>query len=360
MTITSNATLKEMGTILAGAKSVLLFPHINPDPDAIGTGMALCRALRQQGITAWVLVDGPLPDYLQFLLTRKAARVRADSRIAQDFYDKDIIEGAAADPGLDPDGITITYDPSVLESPDISLCIDCSDETRFAGREEAFYAGRIKCCIDHHMGASTMYDHYYIDSDAAACAQIVYHMIREMEWPITRLMAEELYTGINGDTGCFMHSNTTPEIHRIAADLMEHDFDINEIHVSLYQSKSPEEIRVQAKALSSIDLLADGKALMAKMTKEDFEACGADTEASENVIDALRVMRGVEIAAFLKEDGDLVRVSMRSKTTANVAEIAKRFGGGGHVKAAGFRTTLPMDEVYDRLRESIISAVEKA
>lgn len=324
----SNATLKEMGIILESAESVLLFPHINPDADAAGSCMALCRALRQRGKTAWVLVDGPLPGYMRFLT-------------------EDLEEDV------------LTTDQSILKDPDVCMCIDCNDEKRLAGREEAFRAGKTSLCIDHHAVKECPFDKYYIDPEAAASAQLIYLLMGEMGWPADAIIAEEIYTGINGDTGCFMHSNTTPEIHRLAADLMEYGIDINKIHVNLYQSKDMQEVRIHVRALQNMEFFADGRVVMSRISKEDFRECEAGTEHAETVINDLREINGVEVAALLKEDDQLVRCSMRSKTGANVAAVAELFGGGGHIKASGFRVREDLEEVYEKLREELIRAVQK-
>ena len=107
-----------------------------------------------------------------------------------------------------------------------------------------------------------------------------------------------------------------------------------------------------------MDFLAGGKAVMAKLTRKDLEELNADIDQTESVIDELRSIDGVEIAALLKEDLGRIRVSMRAKSDGNVAAIAQKFGGGGHIKAAGFKMERPLEEVYTKLREKIVHAVQ--
>lgn len=344
--INANSELKDLGRMMAEADTILLFPHIDPDPDAVGSCMALCMAMRQQGKACWVLMDGPMPSYMRFLIDRTSAEVRADGE-------------TPADPDRDPRGLTVTTNPQILgEEPDLCVLVDCSEKNRIEGREECFARGRTSLCIDHHHVIECFCDHYYIDPDAAATAQLIYHLFREMDWPLDARIAEALYTGINGDTGCFMHSNTTAEVHRIAADLMEYGVDANRINISLHQSRSPKDLAVHAKAIENMEFLAGGKVVVSRLSREDFEACGATVENAENVIDELRSIEGVEIAVILKQDGDVVRGSMRAKTRGNVARIAELFGGGGHIKAAGFRQRRSMDEVYEDLRERLLMVLK--
>ncbi len=337
MSIFANTTLRELGELLSGARSVLIFSHINPDPDAIGSSMALCLTLRQQGVRSFVVVDGPLPEYMAFM--------------EEGF-------GPAEDGGegsLSP----LTADQDIIEEPDISLCIDCSDDRRIAGREKSFARGKVTVAIDHHQISECSRDHYYVDSGAAACSQIVYELMGEMGWPLDHKIAEVLYTGLDGDTGCFMHSNTTSQVLRMAADLLECEVDINKINVNLFQSKSLPAVRIEARTLQQMELIAGGRAVLARIREEDLEACGAEVEDASQVIDALREIRGVEIAALLKQDGDKVRATMRAKTDCNVAAIAGTFGGGGHIKAAGFSCAEPMDQVYDRLKEAVAEEIDR-
>ncbi len=325
----ANITLKEAGEILESAQSIVLFPHMNPDPDSLGASLALCLALRQQGRDARILVDGPLPGYLKFM----EEQLREEQPVFVTGQD-------------------------IPEQPDISFSIDCNDDGRIPGRTEAFRKGRTSLCIDHHLCEECDRDHYYIDPDAAAASQIIWQLMREMQWPLDESIAESLYIGLSGDTGNFMHSNTTAEVHRIAADLIEYGVDVNKISVKLYQSKDPKEARLEATALKKMELIGDGKAVVSALTLQDQLDCGLEPGQSDLIIDALRDIAGIEIAACLKDSGEKVRCNLRSKGDANVAEIAVGFGGGGHIKAAGFRTDMALEEVYPRLKEEILKALE--
>lgn len=335
--LSANTTIKEMGNLIAAVDRVLLFPHIHPDPDAIGSCMALCRSLRQQGKTAWILADRSLPAFIQFLLD-----------------DMPAIRDGSDSPADDPAGEMLTLDASVMDAPDLCIMVDCSEDKRIEGREKLFHSAGKTLCIDHHQVEEFPFDHYYIEPEAAATAQIVYQLIREMDWTVDQRIAEYLYTGICGDTGCFMHPNTTAQIHRIAADLQDLGVDANYFNVKLFQSKELKMVKVNVKALEAMEILADGRAVISKMSTEDFKAIGANVDHADTVIDNLRQINGVEIAAFLKQDGEEVRGNLRSKSDADVSAIAQKFGGGGHTKAAGFRIVQPLQEVYVNLQKEIL------
>ena len=345
MSIFANTTLRELGELLSGAESVLLFSHINPDPDAIGSSTALCLALRQQGVRSFVVLDEPLPGYMRFLERDLEAG-------CSDGAEGSCSAGAQG-------GSPLTLDQDIIPEPDISLCIDCSEDSRLLGREESYYRGKVTVAIDHHQVKECSRDYYYVDSGTAACSQIVYQLMKEMGWPLDHRIAELLYAGLDGDTGCFMHSNTTSEVFRMAADLIEYNVDINTINVNLYQSKELAEVLIEARILLQMELIAGGRALIGKVTPKDLEACNATVEDTNQVIDAMRKVVGVEIAALLKQDGPKVRATMRAKTDCDVQRIASANGGGGHIKAAGFSSFDPIDQVYDKLKGEITEEIER-
>lgn len=314
----NNASLRQMGDALLQAQSILIFPHVNPDGDALGSSIALCRALRDQGKTCSVLLEEEIPKYIGFL-----------------------------DTGC------CTQDTSCIPQPDVCICVDCSEENRFPERAELYRTGKLKLCIDHHLTGDGFGDQYYIDHEEAATAQIIYKLLREMEWKIDEVSAEALYTGIVTDTGCFQYSNTTPETHRIAASLMECGFDPMKITIALYQNVSRRKLEVQIKVLETMEIFADGKAAMAYVTEDMLQQLDASMDDAEGIVDLLRNIDGVEIAAFLKERQDGVKASLRAKSCGNVDQIASEFGGGGHAKAAGCTIHAGVQEAAALLKQEI-------
>lgn len=319
----SNISLEKMGDILNEAETILIFPHINPDGDAIGSCAALCRAMRREGKTSWILLDADVPEYLQFMDTEYC-----------------------------------TSDKDCIKLPDVCICVDCSEESRFMGREDKFRQGQLKLCIDHHATAESFGDYYYIEPEAAATAQIVYKLLLAMDINIDKVIARSLYTGISTDTGSFQYSNTTAETHMIAAKLFEAGIDHLDIAINLYQNISYKKIKLQARILDKLELAAEGRAAIGYVTEEMLRAEEACLEDSEGTIDMLRNIRGVELAAFLKEQEDSVKVSLRAKTYGDVSSISMKFGGGGHAKAAGCTLHMPMDEAVALIRKELIDNLE--
>lgn len=314
----SNVTLKEMGSMLRNAESILIFPHVSPDGDAIGSCAALCRALRREGKIAWILLDESVPKYLQFM-----------------------------------DMEYCTDDKNCIETPDICICVDCSEEQRFSKRVDKFNEGKLKLCIDHHATSGSFGDYYYIDGSQAATAQIIYKLLIEMGVKLDKTLAESIYVGINTDTGSFQYSNTTSETHLIAAELLKVGIDHVNIIVNLYHNISYKRIKLQSAILNKMQLAADGKVAVSYVTNDMLDAESASVEDCEGTVDLLRNIEGVELAAFLKEKDGCIKVSMRAKSYGNVDKIAVKFGGGGHVKAAGCTLYMPMEEAVAVIKQEL-------
>ena len=325
----SNASLKELAGFLKAAETILIFTHTNPDGDALGSAAALCRVLRKMGKTSWILMDEEVPEYISFMDTE-----------------------------------FVTRDKDCLKDHDVSICVDCGEYGRFPALADKFDEGKLHLCVDHHATGDGFGDHYYIDPSEAATCQLIYKLIKELEAAVAegsdaatglidKTVAESLYTGINTDTGSFQYSNTTADTHAIAADLMAHGIDHTAINVKLYQTIPMTKLKIQAAILQKTEFLFGGKVAVGYVTGQMLEEAGAVLDDAEGTIDMLRNIEGVEIAAFLKEKGEAVKVSMRAKSYANVAEIVSVFGGGGHVKAAGCTLEMGMDEALDAIKKAI-------
>ena len=320
-----NNSMKEIGEQLLAADSVLLFPHINTDGDALGSCVALCAALRNAGKQAAILMEEETPEYVGFL-----------------------------DKGY------CTQDHEAIKDPDVCMCVDCSETKRFPARTETFFKGKTTICLDHHVTSEPFADYNYIDGSAAATCELVYKLLTAMELEITPEIAEAIYTGISTDTGNFQYSNTTKETHLIAAELMDAGIDHNKLTVLLYQNTKLERLRITCRVLDTMEIFADGKAALAYVSQQMLEEEGVSMEDAEGSIDLLRNIMGVEIAAILKErELGVVKASMRAKTSANVAEIAGKFGGGGHIKAAGCTFNTDMQTAWNQIKEAIEESLRK-
>ncbi|HML37753.1 MAG TPA: bifunctional oligoribonuclease/PAP phosphatase NrnA [Bacillota bacterium] len=319
------STLKEIADKLKEAETILLYPHVVMDGDTLGSSIALCAALRKMGKKAHILIEDAIPSYLFFL-------------------EKDYC----------------TYDQNIIETPDISMSVDCSDIERFVKRKDKFLAGKSSICIDHHRTNNYFAELNYIDEHAAAVGEIVYDLIGLLGVKLDVEMAEAIYTAITTDTGNFQYTNTTKTTHLITAELFDACIDLEKISVEVYQNTRYEKFRILKEVIDTIEIFADGKADIAYVTQKMLEETGALMEETEGIIETLRNIRGIEISAFLKEtEPGEIKVSLRAKTYGDVSAIAQSFGGGGHRKAAGCTLNTSLHEAKTLLSAAIIAQLGK-
>lgn len=321
-----NNSLKEIGQQLLNADNIVLFPHIQMDGDAFGAASGLCRALRNSGRKAVILLEDKIPDYLLFL-----------------------------DQGY------CIQDQEQIGTPDICICIDCGETNRFPQRKDAFFRGKKTICVDHHTSSQPFADYNYIDAGAAATAEIVYRLLKEMDLAIDKETGEALFTGICTDTGNFQYSNTTKDSHLITAALYDAGIDHAKIAVELYQNVSLNKIRITNRIMDTLEIFADGQAAMVYVTQDMIRQEGVSLEETEGAVDNIRNIKGVEVAVFLKErQPGIVKASMRAKTCGNVGKIAETFGGGGHVKAAGCTLNMDIPEARMKLKKAVEESMSRS
>lgn len=318
-----NNTLAEIAKILTEKQNILIYPHINMDGDALGSAAALCKGLRNLDKNCYILIEDDIPGNLLFL-------------------DK---------------GYT-TRKQDIMEKPEISICVDCGEAKRFPKRAERFNTADITVCIDHHTTTKFICDYNYVDSSRAATGELIYDLLCEMGVTIDKEIGEAIFAAITTDTGNFQYSNTSRRSHEIMAALYDAGIDANGISIELYENVRIEKILIRNKVLSTLELLCDGKAAICYMTEDMLTETGATGDETDGVVQELRSISGVEIAAFLKEQGSgKVKASLRSKRYADVAAIASAFGGGGHIRAAGCTLEFDLEEAMTRIKEKIEESI---
>ncbi|MBQ2063212.1 MAG: bifunctional oligoribonuclease/PAP phosphatase NrnA [Firmicutes bacterium] len=313
---------------LLEADSVLIFPHILMDGDAMGSAAALCKALRAMDKDAYIVIEDKVPDYLMFL---------------DHGYTVDVENIGAADIG----------------EVDVSICVDCGEKTRFPKRAELFYHGETKICIDHHVSSVGIGDYNYIDPEAAATGEIIFDLLIEMGAEIDEEIADALFAAITTDTGNFQYSNTTAHSHEVAIALIDHGLDSSKVSVSLYEHESLSKMKLHSRLIEQSRLFADGEGILTICTQQMLKETGTLMEDTEGVVATLRTIHGVQISVFIKEQPDgSVKVSLRSKERGDVAAISQKYGGGGHVRAAGFNLSgITLEQAASLVIEEVTAAL---
>jgi bifunctional oligoribonuclease and PAP phosphatase NrnA len=214
--------------------------------------------------------------------------------------------------------------------------------------------------IDHHHDNTRFGDFNLVNVSASCTAEIVYDLAALLGATITSEMASALYVGLVTDTGKFMYENTDAHTHRVAAELIEAGVDVDDTYRRLYEHVPLEKLRLVARALEGIQLHCDGRLVVSSITAADYEQTGAGEEMTEGVIDHLRSIDGTKVAAVVRDLGNRGRaarkVSLRSSEgDVDVSAIARKNGGGGHKRAAGFSTDLELEELVAFLCGEVVS-----
>ena len=342
-----NCTLKEMASKLMSADNILLFPHVGIDGDCVGSCSAVAVFLRKTGKNVFALYNEGMPENL-------------------DFLDKDSIYTEDAD--IIPD-----------EKLDIAMCIDNGSYDRFPDYEEKFRNAPFTICLDHHGTSiikgedgseSGIADMSHIDPTAAACGELTFELLAEMnkQWMASgkpsllpdKFIGEAIYTAITTDTGNFQYGNTNRRCHEITAELYDWGVNFSRISVILYENERLEAVEIRGKAVSRMKTIAGGHGVISYLTYDELNGYGILPGETDPIINSLKSIKGVEFAAFLKEKiAGSVWVSLRAKEKGNVAKIAEKFDGGGHVRAAGCTIHAPVGEVLRMITAEIEAAVQE-
>lgn len=309
-------TLKEAANKIKSAKKILVTAHIQPDGDAIGSTLATAQMLRALGKTAQVFIDDSVRKNLHALPHFEEIRRPVDG----EKFDADLL-----------------------------LILDTSPD-RIGNVRKLTDAPILN--IDHHITNSGDGVELYREHEAAATCEIIFKLARELDVQITPDVATCLYTGLATDTGFFQFSNTRAETLAAASELIRCGVSPNFISEQL-EKKSLAEVQGLRAALNSLKIFYDGK--VAGMFLD--YATAKTFDSTEGFIDEIRVIDTVDVAFLITEKApNFCRVSMRSKGV-DVAQIANKLGGGGHIRAAGCTLKTTLAEAEKILGEAIGAAL---
>ena len=314
-----HSTTEDVVAELRRRSAFVMVSHVKPDGDTLGAGLALGLALREIGKRVHYFQQDPVPRNLRFLPD-------AD-RVAREM-------------------------PADLPADTLWVFCDMSDTSR-AGEYLPAIERENVLDIDHHLANSRFGALNYVLETECSTGTCVLHLLRAMGSTITPEIATCLLTTIMTDTGGFMHSNTTAGVLRTSAELVELGADKEDITEKIFANKRFAAIRLLGAALDSARLEEDGKYCWSIVDEAMLEKFGADGEDTEEIVNHLRSVEGVDVAALFKDyDGD-VRVSLRSSGRVNVQTVAGRLGGGGHFRASGLTYVGPVQDAVAALRDAL-------
>ena len=323
----STAKFEQIGQALRENQRFAVLSHVRPDGDALGSQLGLGLSLRKLGkeVRLWN-EEGMLEKY-SFL----------------------------------PSANLLTKPPAGPEDVDVAIALDTAIQNRLGTALPAVRSAKLWINIDHHPSNPGYGDLVYIDPKAPATGQILFELIRSEKFPIDAAIAENLYVAISTDTGSFQYPNTTPRTFEIAAELARAGVDIGRVSQFTYENYPRRRVELLRDLLGTMRFEAHDRVASFSLSLATAKKLAVLPEDNEGLIDHLRAIRGVILAVFFEElpDGK-VRVSMRSKNEkVNVCAICEKFGGGGHVLAAGARVRGTLAEVEKKILEEVRDVVSR-
>jgi bifunctional oligoribonuclease and PAP phosphatase NrnA len=289
---------------IRASQTVCIVGHIRPDGDCVGSQLGLTLALRNEGKTVACWNEDSIPGKYRF---------------------------------LDPD--------RVIQKPKLGLEFDCVIATDAASFERLGKVG--KCIagrklfinIDHHESNTRYADINWVSAREPSTGELIFRMLKIAKWPITKPVADCLFTAVSTDTGSFQYPTTRPGTYHVAGELVSRGADLAKICDEVYQSYPLSRMGLLRHLYSHFRLTHENQIAYVWLKKADFARAGAESSDTEGLIDHIRAIAPVIVACVFEEiEPELTRVSLRSKSDqVNVNEIAAQFGGGGHPAAAGAR-----------------------
>ncbi|MGL4910443.1 MAG: DHH family phosphoesterase [Cetobacterium sp.] len=313
--------MKELKLKIEESNKIIIVGHVNPDGDTIGAGLSLLIGLEkkyQNKKIDFVLQDN-VPKNIAFL--------------------KDIEKIKKVEDIVNPD-----YD--------LAIFVDSATTDR-VGTAVDLIGDIFKINIDHHI-SNPKYGDINIVKDISSTSEMMFTILKELDIEITLEMGEAIYLGLVNDTGNFAHSNVTDKTFLIASELMALGVSNNKIVNDFFKTKSLSRMKVLGKALSEMVFVDNKKLMYFNLSLDDLKKLNATKDDTEGVVEELVNYTGSEVSLFLREEENgTIKGSMRSKNNIDVNKIANIFGGGGHIKAAGFSSKLPAIEIIKIVVENL-------
>lgn len=299
-------SIEEIKNSILNANKIGITFHTSPDGDAMGSALGLLNGLRALGKNAYITSRDVIPDNLSFLPL-----------------------------GTEVDGLT----QMPLDGTDLVVVVDCGNVERISS-DLSVYEGTV-INVDHHLSNEMYGNINYVDTKAAATAEIIYELLVslgfnfDVEDKILKNIGTCLYTSLITDTGSFRHSNVTKRTHTIAGILRGVGVNNTYIHTNLFENTPVNKVKLLGEALCKMELFFNGKVAVIAIPLEMLKRLDMEKADTSDVISTILAMDGVEAAVVLKEVEDGAKASLRSKDKVDVRKVAEVFGGGGHIKAAG-------------------------
>lgn len=316
--------LDELKKIIESQNDFAVVSHTSPDGDSMGSILSLYNLLLDLNKNVDVFVEGQAPNKFSYLNGFSNIKNINQSKIRYDCL----------------------------------FVLDCGDEDRLGDCKELIDKADIIINIDHHITNTAFGNINIIDSKASSVGEMLFELYKNLGYNISPKIAECLYTSIASDTGGFKFSNTSSKTMRIIADLIDIGINFTNIYYRIMDLKTLNGIKLISKVTSTLKTYLEGKVATIKLTKQMLEECEATEDEAGELVNIARDIENVEVGILIKEvDLDTYKISFRSKDYFDVKDIALKYGGGGHIKAAGCTIK---NKTIDEIENELVSEIKKA
>lgn len=290
--------MKKIIKLIKQAKTIALFSHENPDPDTVGSTLALKLILEKLGKKVSIFCDHEKNDNYMFL----------------NGYEQ--------------------YNLSENMNYELFIAVDVADSAMLAKYEQMFLTHENTIRLDHHISGKN-YAKNNLMMPYSACSILIYYLSKKLRVKIDSDIATRLYFGICGDTGIFRNNNTDSETFLVCSELLKYGAEPRRVYAEFFDKKTVPWIKLTSSALLNAKIDDKNKFVIMSVAKSDYENFGA--KASENIgnLPHSYLNAGYKIAGILKERDDGIHCSLRSKYEYDCSKIAEKFDGGGHKNASG-------------------------
>lgn len=308
--------IKKFFNQIENSNNILISAHINPDGDAVGSSFGLAHILKDFGKNVKIIKNDDYPTNLEFMYENS-------------FYYND-----------------------EFNEIDLFISVDSADIQRIGDSVKYFNLAKDTVVIDHHI-TNTGYSNNDIIYESSSTCEMLSEIFMNTKFNISEKAASYLYLGILTDTYRFLYQSSTENTLKIAANLLNLGAKKGFIHDNLYERFDPNYLLLQAEVYNNATRIGD-KIITAKITKDLVKKYNLDFDKAEGLVSFLRTIDGIEVSAIAKEENlEEQKLSFRSQNIVDVSEIAKEFGGGGHVRASGATVKGNLDEVFEKLNNRL-------
>lgn len=315
--------MKEILKKIEEAKRILISSHVNPDGDAIGSGIALYIGLSKKYPNKKIdfILQDKVPENLKFLDKTEDVKIYSEEYLQNDY--------------------------------DLALIVDAANIERIG---EVINLIKNNCFIinfDHHI-SNSLFGNINVVKEISSTSELMYNILQSLQIEIDYNMGEAIYTGIVNDTGNFSHDNVTKKTFEIAGNLIELGVDNSKISKDFYRSRTYSGIRILGRAFEKMVFIPEKQFTYFYLPYSELKELDGSKEDTEGLVEEINSLVGSNVSLFLREEENgKIKGSLRSKRNTDVNAIASLFNGGGHRKAAGFTSNLPAEDIIKIIKERL-------